>query len=116
MSGRAVKPLVRRARSDADVTDAIDYYLAESPAAALGFVDALEAAYDHIQRWPAAGSSRYAFELNLPGMRFWRCKKYPYLIFYVEKADHIEVWRVLHAHRDIPRWLQDGDETEPITG
>lgn len=114
MSRRAVKPLVRRARSDADVTDAIDYYLAESPAAALGFVDALEAAYDHIQRWPASGSSRYAFELNLPGLRFWPCKKYPYLIFYVQKADRIEVWRVLHAQRDIPRWLHTGDDPEPI--
>jgi hypothetical protein len=58
LSGRAVKPLVGRARSDADVADAIDFDLAESPAAALGSVDALEAAYGHIQRWPAAGPSR----------------------------------------------------------
>jgi toxin ParE1/3/4 len=116
LTRRVIKPLVRRARSDADVADAIDYYLSESPAAAHGFIDALEAAYDHIQRWPAAGSSRYAFELNIPGLRFWPCKRYPYLIFYVEKADHIEVWRVLHAHRDIPHWLQDDEDAKPPSG
>jgi toxin ParE1/3/4 len=113
---RAVKPLVRRARSDRDVNDAIEYYKTESPAAARGFVDALESAYQHVQRWPATGSSRYAFELNLPGVRFWPCRKYPYLVFYFEKADCIEIWRVLHALRDIPRWLQDGDDPEPIAG
>ena len=44
------KPLHRRARADADVLDAIDHYLAAAPEAAAGFVDALEAAYRHIQR------------------------------------------------------------------
>jgi toxin ParE1/3/4 len=98
------------------VADAIDYYLTESPAAALGFIDAVEAAYEHIQRWPAGGSSRHAFELNLPGLRFWPCKKYPYLIFCVENADPVEVWRVLHANRDIPRWLRDDADPEPGAG
>ena len=101
------KPLHRRARADADVQGAIDYYLAEAPEAVAGFVDALEAAYQHLQRAPATGSPRYAHELNLPGLRFWLCSRYPYLVFYVEFADRIEVWRVLHAKRDIPAWLQD---------
>jgi toxin ParE1/3/4 len=33
-------------------------------------------------------------------------KAYPYLVFYVESDDHIDVWRVLHASRDIPTWMQ----------
>lgn len=66
---RSAKLLVRRARADADVAEAIDYDLAESPASALRFVDALEAAYMHIRRVPATGSPRYAHELNLPGLR-----------------------------------------------
>ena len=97
------------------MADAIDDYLAESPAAR-GFVDALEVAYQRIQRWPAAGSGRYAFVLKLTCPRFWPCKTYPCLIFYVENADRIEVWRVLKAHRDIPRWLQEGDDPGPIAG
>ena len=107
MIRRAGKPIVRRALADADVLDAIDHYRAESSTAALGFIDALETVYAHIQRAPATGSPRYAQALNLPGLRFWACTKYPYLVFYLEHAEHIDVWRVLHARRDIPSWLQD---------
>ncbi|ENO88947.1 plasmid stabilization system [Thauera aminoaromatica S2] len=35
--------------------------------------------------------------------------RYPYLVFYVERADHIDVWRVLHGERDIPAWMQAPD-------
>ena len=31
----------------------------------------------------------------------------PYLVFYVERPDHIDVWRVLHSQRDIPAWMQE---------
>jgi toxin ParE1/3/4 len=104
---RSQRPLIRRAQADADVREAIDYYVAESLEVALGFVDALEAAYEHIHRSPATGSPRYGHELNLPGLRFWPCRRYPYLVFYVALGDRIEVWRVLHAKRDIPHWLQE---------
>ena len=108
MTRRSPRPLVRRARADADVHEAIDHYLTESTDVALGFVDALEAAYEHIRHSPATGSPRYGHELNLPGLRFWQCRRYPYLVFYVALSDRIEVWRVLHARRDIPHWLQEG--------
>src|SRR6185503_7939581 len=55
--------------------------------------DALEHAYSHIGRHPGSGSSRYAHELNLPGRRFWPLQKHPHLIFYVERSDHVDVWR-----------------------
>ena len=107
MSTARPKPVVRRSLADIDVLDAIDQYLAHSEQAAQGFVNALERAYRHIQRAPSSGSPRYAHELNIPGLRFWVCAKYPYLVFYVERDDRIEVWRVLHAKRDIPSRLQD---------
>ena len=96
-----------------DVDEIIDYYLETSPEAiALGFVDALESAYAQIGLSPALGSPRYAFELELPGLRSWPLKRYPYLIFYVERDDHVEVWRVLHRRRDMPRWMHAQDESE----
>ncbi|HKU13230.1 MAG TPA: type II toxin-antitoxin system RelE/ParE family toxin [Steroidobacteraceae bacterium] len=61
----------------------------------------------HIARHPGSGSSRYAHELNLPGLRFWPVQKSPHLIFYVEHSGHIDVWRVLHGHRDIPAWMRE---------
>jgi toxin ParE1/3/4 len=77
------KPVIARERAEQDVDEAIDYYLSEdAPDAALGFIDALEQAYRYIGEHPDTGSSRYAGELNLPGLRFWRLKKYPHLVFY----------------------------------
>ena len=102
------KPVVPREQASQDVDEAIVYYLDEDAAqAALGFIDALEQAYTHIARQPATGSPRYAHELNLPGLRSWPLTRYPYLVFYVEQADHIDVWRVLHGQRDIPAWMQE---------
>lgn len=78
-------------------------------AVALGFIDALEHAWMHIGLHPATGSPRYAHELNLPGLRAWPMTRYPYLVFYLERADRIDVWRVLHAQRDIPAWMREPD-------
>ena len=104
------KPVVPREQAERDVDEAIDYYLNENaPEAALGFIDALRQAYRHIGTHPDTGSSRYAGELSLLGLRFWRLKKYPHLIFYSERNNHIDVWRVLHGVRDIPAWMQDPD-------
>ena len=41
----------------------------------------------------------------MPGLRHWLLQSCPYLAFYVERADHLDVWRVLHAERDIPQWM-----------
>jgi toxin ParE1/3/4 len=102
-----VKRAVLREQASLDVQEAIDHYLGEgTPQAALGFVDSLEQALQHIERHPAIGSARYAHELDLPGLRCWQLKRYPYLVFYFERDDHVDVWRVLHASRDIPEWLQ----------
>lgn len=95
-----------------DVDEAIKHDLDQNAVpAALGLIDALEQAYVHISKHGATGSPRYAHELNLPGLRFWPLTRYPYLIFYVEQDDHIDVWRVLHAERDIPAWMHQADET-----
>lgn len=103
-----IKPVIPRALAKRDVDEAITWYLDEHAVqAALGLVDALEQAYAHIARHPSTGSMRYALELNLPGLRSWPLKNYPYLIFYVESTDSIDVWRVLHSQRDIPAWLLD---------
>jgi toxin ParE1/3/4 len=103
------KRLVFSIQARKDVEAAIDYYLDEdSEQAALGLIDALEKAYVHISRQPGTGSSRYAHEVNLPGLRSWPLTRYPHLIFYVEHAEHIDVWRVLHGARDIAAWLQKG--------
>ena len=105
MSG---KPVIPRERANRDVDDAIAYYLKEHAGqAALGLVKALEDAYAFLSRHPGAGASRYAYELDIPGLRSWPLRRFPYLIFYMEQADHIDVWRVLHGRRDIPALMRE---------
>ena len=105
----SLKRIARRPRANRDIDEAIDHYLKEAgQEAALGFLDALERAYRHIARHPASGSPRYGQELDLPGLRSWPLRRYPYLILFFERADHIDVVRILHAERDIPAHMREG--------
>ena len=85
--------------------ETLEHYLAEAGAAvALDLVDALEGALRQIREQPASGSLRHAHELNIPSLRFRPTGKFPYLVFYVERALGFDVWRVLRGPRDIPAW------------
>ncbi|MDN4590780.1 plasmid stabilization protein [Xenophilus aerolatus] len=101
-------PVRLRPLAQDDADDAIAHYVGEQAIeAALGFVDALEAACAHIGRHAGTGSTRHAHELQLPGLRCWRLTRFPYLLFYMAHEDHIDVWRVLHERRDIAEQMQD---------
>ena len=108
MSG---KPVVLRERAQRDIDGALEHYLTEAGAAvALDFINALEDARRQIEAQPATGSPRYAHELDVPGLRFRNVKRFPYLVFYVEREAEIDVWRVLHGARDNPAWMQEPRE------
>ena len=108
MSG---KPVVLRERAQRDIDEALENYLTETGSAvALDFIDALEDTRRQIGAQPATGSPRYAHELDIPGLRFRTVKRFPYLVFYVEREADIDVWRVLHGARDIPAWMRQPDE------
>jgi toxin ParE1/3/4 len=100
------KPVIRRAQVDLDVLEVVEQYFTEgAEEAALRFVDELERACRAIGRHPAAGSPRYGHELDLPGLRSRKVGRFPYLVFYLELPDHVDVWRILHEQRDIPAWM-----------
>jgi toxin ParE1/3/4 len=102
------KAVVLRRRAADDIDAAIQHYEREGGATLAGrFVDSLEQAMRHLGRHPQTGSLRYAYELGIPGLRSWPLRSFPYLAFYVETADHLDVWRLLHAARDVPAWLAE---------
>jgi toxin ParE1/3/4 len=108
MTARTVVP---RQKAEQDIDDAIDYYYGEGGAnLALAFIDALEVAFQYLAAHAESGSPRYAIELDLPGLRYWPLKKFPYLIFYVETEIRVDVWRVLHGKRHIPPTMQGTSE------
>jgi toxin ParE1/3/4 len=111
-----MKSVTPHEQANLDVDEAIEHYLKDgAPQAALGLVDALEDAYALLGRHPGLGSSRYAYELDIPGLRTWPLRRFPYLIFYAELADRVDVWRVLHNRRDIPTSMQGLDLYQPYS-
>lgn len=93
-------------RASKDIRDSVAYYNAEQVGLGLRLADALESAYRLIQQSPSAGSIRYQHLLPVP-TRMHVLKKFPFLVFYVEHNDHISIFRVLHANRDLPTMLQE---------
>ena len=72
---------------------------------AAGLVGALHSVLTAIADRPGAGSPLLGLTLNRPGLRSWSLPRYPYLVFYQEFEDRIEVVRVLHGRRDIASLL-----------
>lgn len=102
------KGAVLRALANTDIRDVLVHYGTEGGTPlALAFLDALEDAIRRVERHPASGSPRYESELGIPRLRSVALQGFPYLVFYREEADHLDVWRVLHAHRDLPGSLAD---------
>ena len=105
-----IKPVILRILAEQDIEQASLQYLTEGgEALALDFIEEAEQAFRRIGRNPAIGSPRYAFELSLEGLRAWPLRRFPYLIFYIEQRDALDVWRVLRGQRDIPSWMQSSE-------
>lgn len=101
-----MKPVVPSAKAREDVLEAVDFYRREAGSKiALAFIDELQRAYGLIAERPAAGSLRYSYEVDIPHLRSFAWRRYPHIIFYVDRNDTIDIWRVLHAKRDIPVWM-----------
>lgn len=99
----ATKRLRFRELALVDVEAATQWYAQQAgERAALGFLDALDAAYEHIERHLASGSPRWVHALDVPDLRSWPLRRFPHLVSDVERESHVEVWRVLHGARDIP--------------
>ncbi len=105
----AIRPVRLRALASADIERAADYDVREAgTVVATRFVDAIEIAVGRIGRSPQSGSLRFAYELEIPGLRVRSVPRFPYLVFYVVGEEVIDVWRVPHTRRDLPAALADG--------
>lgn len=101
-----------RERALADVEAAAQWYAEHAGAeVASGFLAALADAYAQIARHPGTGSPRWGQTLHLPALSSSGLKRFPWLVFYVQSDDEIEVWRVLHTSRDIPATLAEPPDT-----
>ena len=84
-----------------DVENAVLHYAEQSLNASLFFIEEYKTAITAIERVPGVGSLRFANELDIPNLRAYSLHSFPYLIFYIEHGDFVDVVRVLHSSRDI---------------
>ena len=102
-----MKRIERRVQATQDLEDAFSYYLDRVDiGVAERFIDELDQALTHLAQYPGTGSPRYAQLLQNEQLRFWTLNKFPYAVFYLERADYIEIVRVLHQSQDIPSHLE----------
>lgn len=103
-----LRGVVTTRRADQDIDSAVDYYLEDgAPAAAMGFVDALQDAMSLLREHPSIGSPRFAIETGIPELRGLALKRFPYVVLYTDDSDVLRVHRVLHMSRDIPAELSE---------
>jgi|SRR5690606_6329962 len=100
-----MKPLRLKDQARIDTDEAAAWYALQGGLELeLAFVDALQAAFDLIQRHPGAGSTRHAEHVTgLPSpLRFFPLDRFEHhLVYYMELQDHVEVIRVWHASRGL---------------
>lgn len=92
-----------------DLRQIARYIAQNSPDSAVRFLDSANAAFLRIQEQPGMGSTRYAKNKYIEGLRFWLIQGFEsYLVFYIERPDVIDILRILHGARDIPEMLKEG--------
>lgn len=91
-----------RALAKADLED-LGLYYAEAGGQALGqrAIDEALAALSTLERQPGIGSTRWALDGEQPPLRAWRVSRFPALWLYFERADHLDVVRLLGERQDI---------------
>jgi toxin ParE1/3/4 len=94
-------------RAERDLLDHYVYIGRRNPAAADRFLRAVEDAFMLLAHNPLMGRAWDSPAPRLAGVRSWTVPQFRnYRIFYRPVPDGIEVLHVLHARRDIQRFLE----------
>ena len=97
------KALRLRPAAGEDIRAVVAHYRADSgPGIALAFTDQLQRLMVQIGVAADPGSPWLAQALDLPGLRAWRVPRFPHVVLALERPDHFDLLRVLHAKRDLP--------------
>src|SRR5438132_1395380 len=99
--------LYERTAAIQDITRAIALIALDNPPAAQRFYSAVQEAYREILRFPHIGVKRHFTE---PGVRSWRVRGFPHLIFHRPTSERVEIVRVLHGAMDLERELGAPDD------
>jgi toxin ParE1/3/4 len=104
------KPVLQRPCADQDIDEIFSHLRRKSPPAAVPFLDSVQETHELLGRQPGLGSPRHAGycpELPHP-LRFLPVRRFPrILVYYMERADAIEVIRVWDAARGLETLMEE---------
>ena len=97
-----MKPAVLRPQALRDQQGEVRYYRKEGGTrVAVKVAKATNTALDQIELDPGVGSPTVGKRLGIPGLRTCRVAKFPLLWCYFERADYLDVVRLLGERQDI---------------
>jgi toxin ParE1/3/4 len=102
-----VKRLEFRVVALADIDAVADFYALVNHRIAKRWINAVQTVAGEVSRRPSFGSTIYAEQLGIEGLRHRQIPGFPYLLFYVERDDSIAIVRVLHERRDVTAEFED---------
>lgn len=103
-----MKPAALRPQALRDQQGEVRYYRKEGGSrVAVKVAKATNAALDQIELDPGIGSPALGKHLGIPELRTWRVAKFPLLWCYFDRADHLDVVRLLGERQDIAAILGD---------
>jgi toxin ParE1/3/4 len=83
-----------------EYSEAVDYYLINSPKAAREFIDEMERVEGIIKQFPLIGYEEF------PELRKIPLQGFPYTIIYSPQEEFIEVIAVMHQSREPNYWIE----------
>lgn len=109
-----MKAVRLRPRAGQDRRDEVRWYRGEAgPQVATNLVKALHRALTALARNPAIGSPSLGREIGIDGLRTWRIDGFPLTFWYFERADYVDVARLVGQRQDALR--VDPDEPPSVS-
>ena len=103
-----MKSAILRPQAARDRQAEVRYYRKEAGSAiAVRFVIASNEALDQLELDPGIGSPALGTAIGISGLRSWRVAGFPFLWFYFERDNHLDVVRLLGERQDIATILTE---------
>ena len=101
-------PIRIKPEADADVLEHAAFLGRSNPQVGRRFMQAALETYAFLAEFPGLGGFYMLDDPTIPAVRKWPVNGFSkYLIFYRDEGSVLEIVRVIHASRDVPRLLRE---------